>query len=72
MGAMACVVVSSFWDRHQQPGDWQKLAEWIDGYLPYSSLYFFPIYWAVTIGWHEKPERRVDSYAEPKGRWRSS
>lgn len=69
MGAMACVIVPSFWDRHQQPGDWQMLAEWIDGHLPYSSLHFFPTYWAVNIGCHEKPERRVDSYAEPKGRW---
>jgi hypothetical protein len=25
--------------------------------------------WAVNVGWHERPERRVDSYAEPKGRW---
>ena len=69
MGAMACVVVPSFWDRHRQPGDWQILARWIDENLPYSSLYFYPTYWAVNIGWHEKPERRIDSYAEPKGQW---
>lgn len=31
---------------------------------------FFPTLWAVNIQWHEKPERRVDSYAVPKGRWR--
>ena len=72
MGAMACVVVPLFWDRHQQPGDWQQLAQWIDGNLPYSSLHFFPTCWAVNIGWHEKPERRVDSYAEPKGQWRDN
>ena len=69
IGAMACVVVPSFWDQHQQPGDWQILARWIDENLPYSQLYFYPTYWAVNIGWHEKPERRIDSYAEPKGRW---
>lgn len=69
MGAMACVVVPSFWDRHQETGDWQKLARWIDAHLPYSTLYFFPTYWAVNIGWQERPERRIDSYAEPKGRW---
>ena len=69
MGAMACVVVPSFWDRHQETGDWQKLARWIDAHLPYSTLYFFPKLWAVNIGWHERPERRIDSYAEPKGRF---
>jgi hypothetical protein len=37
--------------------------------LPYSTLYFFPTNWAVNIGWHERPQRRIDSYAEPKGRW---
>lgn len=69
MGAMACVVLPSFYDLHQQPGDWQRLAGWIDEHLPYSTLWFYPTYWAVNVGWHEKPERRIDSYAEPKGRW---
>jgi hypothetical protein len=69
MGAMACVVLPSFWDAHQQPGDWQILARWIDQNLPYSTLHFYPTYWAVNIGWHERPERRIDSYAEPQGRW---
>jgi hypothetical protein len=70
MGAMACVVVPGFYDQHPEPGDWQILARWIDENLPYSTLYFFPTYWAVNVGWHEKPERRIDSYAEPKGRFR--
>ena len=30
LGATACVVVPGFWDAHQQPGDWQILARWID------------------------------------------
>ncbi|WP_309662284.1 hypothetical protein [Sphingomonas sp.] len=68
MGAVACVVVPSFRDAHQQPGDWQILARWIDEHLPYSTLHFFPTLWAVNIGWHERPLRRIDSYAEPKGR----
>ena len=71
MGATACVVVPAFWDAHQRPGDWQILARWIDDNLPYSSLFFFPTLWAVNINWHERPLRRVDSYAEPKGRWRT-
>lgn len=71
MGAMACVVVPAFYDAHLEPGGWQVLAQWIDDHLNYSQLYFYPTYWAVNIGWHEKPERRIDSYAEPKGRWDS-
>ena len=71
MGAMACVVVPSFWDRHHEPGDWQKLARWIDNHLPYSTLCFYPTLWAVNIGWNERPEKRIDSYAKPKGRWTS-
>ncbi len=67
MGATVCVVVPSFWDRFQNEGDWQKLAWWIHDHLPYSSLYFFPKFWAVNISWHEKPERRIDSYTKPVG-----
>ncbi len=69
IGAMACVVVPSFYDAHPEAGGSQVLAQWMHDELPYSTLYFFPTYWAVNIGWHEKPERRIDSYAEPKGRW---
>ena len=69
MGAVACVVVPSFYDLHPEPGGWQALARWIHDNLNYSTLYFFPTYWAVNIGWHERPQRRIDSYADPKGRW---
>ena len=69
MGAMACVVVPAFYDAHSQPGGWQALAQWIHDNLPYSSLFFFPTYWAVNIGWHEVPKRRIESYADPKGVW---
>lgn len=69
MGAMACVVVPSFHDAHPEPGGWQGLARWMDDNLNYSTLYFYPTYWAVNIGWHERPQRRIDSYAEPKGQW---
>jgi hypothetical protein len=69
MGAMACVVAPAFYDVYPEPGGWQGLARWIDDNLNFSQLYFYPTYWAVNIGWHEKPERRIDSYAEPKGRW---
>lgn len=68
-GATACIVVPVFYDKHPEPGGWQILAQWIHENLPYSSLFFFPTYWAVNINWHERPLRRIDSYAEPKGRW---
>ncbi len=67
MGATACIVVPAFWDRFQSEGDWRKLAWWIHDHLPYSSLYFFPRYWAFNISWHERPQRRIDSYAKPGG-----
>ncbi len=67
MGAMACVVVPSFWAKHNEQGDWRILARWIHQNLPYSTLYFFPTYWAFNIGWHENPERSIKSYAEPAG-----
>lgn len=66
-GATACIIVPSFWDRFQSQGEWQKLAWWIHDHLPYSSLYFFPRYWAFNITWHERPQRRIDSYAKPVG-----
>lgn len=68
-GATACVVVPAFHDAHPEPGGWQVLASWIDDNLPYSSLFFFQTLWAVNINWHERPRRRIDSYADPKGRW---
>ncbi len=67
MGATACVVVPSFWDRFQAPGDWQKIAWWIHDHLPYAGLEFFPTYWAFNINWHEQPERSIYSHAEPRG-----
>lgn len=67
MGAMACVVIPGFWAEHKNAGDWRALARWIHEHLPYSTLYFFPTYWAVNIGWHEKPERTIKGYADPKG-----
>lgn len=67
MGAMACIVVPSFADRFSQDGNWQAMAWWIHDHLPYSCLYFFPKLGAFNIGWHEQPERRIDSYIAPKG-----
>ena len=68
-GATACVVVPSFWSQYQKEGDWRILADWIDSNLNYSSVCFFPKYWAFNIQWHEKPKRDIKSYAVPKGRY---
>lgn len=65
MGATACIVVPGFWDKFQAEGDWRKLAWWVHDHLPYSSMYFFPTYWAFNLRWYERPERRIDSYAKP-------
>jgi hypothetical protein len=59
MGATACVVVPSFANRFDQPGDWKRLAWWIHDHLPYSSLEFFPVRWAVNLAWHERPLRAI-------------
>lgn len=65
MGATACIVIPWFADR---PGaDWRSLAWWIHDHLAYSTLWFFPRLFAVNIQWHERPQRRIDSYIQPKG-----
>lgn len=67
MGATACVVIPSFADRYARGTDWRSLAWWIHDHLPYANLCFFPKLAAFNIRWHEKPERRIDSYIPPKG-----
>ena len=67
MGATACIVVPWFSDRFSAQGDWQRLAWWIHDHLPYATMVFFPKRWAVNLQWHERPARRIDSYAHPKG-----
>jgi hypothetical protein len=67
MGATACIIVPSFWDRFQAEGDWQKLAWWIHDTLPYSTLNFFPKYFAFNINWSDRPKRIIKSNVEPRG-----
>lgn len=66
-GAMATVIVPSFWDKHHGEGDWQKIAWWIHDHLPYSKLQFYPKFFAFNISWHESPKRRITSYVAPRG-----
>ena len=67
-GATACIVVPSFLPYYQKTGDWQDLAWWVhDNIEAYSSMCFFPKLAAFNISWHEQPEKRIDSYVNPKG-----
>jgi hypothetical protein len=66
-GATACVVVPWFTNRYETGSDWRELAYWIHNHLPYSHLQFFPKLCAFNIGWHEKPQRSIYSYIQPKG-----
>jgi hypothetical protein len=64
---MACIVVPWFADRYAAGMPWQAMAWWIHDHLPYSELQFFPKLAAFNIGWHEKPKRRISSFAAPRG-----
>jgi len=67
LGATACIVIPWFATQYEAGRPWQSLAWWIHDHLPYSTLYFFPKLAAFNIQWHEKPERRIDSYVAPRG-----
>lgn len=68
IGAMACIVVTSFIPYYERTQHWQALAWWIHDNVPgYSTMCFFPKLAAFNISWHENPEKRIDSYVAPKG-----
>ena len=67
MGATACIVIPWFADRYEQGADWRSLAWWIHDHLNYSSMYFFPKMAAFNLQWREQPQRRIDSYINPRG-----
>ena len=66
-GAVACIVLPWLVDHVQGGGSWTSMAWWIHDHLPYDSLQFFPNLCAFNIGWHERPQRRITSYAPPRG-----
>lgn len=66
-GAMACIVVPALADYIALGGSWTAMAWWIHDHLPYSSLCFFAKLGAFNIGWHEVPQRRIDSFVAPRG-----
>ncbi len=67
MGAAASIVVPWFADRYRDGADWRGLAWWIHDHLPYAHLQFFPKLAAFNIQWHESPQRRIDSFIQPRG-----
>lgn len=68
MGATACIVVHSFLPYYERTGLWQALAWWVHDNVPGNAgLTFFPKLAAFNISWHEEGERRIYSYASPKG-----
>ena len=64
IGATACVVVPSFYDRFPDEGDWKKLAWWIHDHLPYNEMTFFRHFWAFNINWRENPVRQIYNWME--------
>jgi hypothetical protein len=67
IGAMATIVVPWLVDRLEAGATWQAMAWWIHDHLPYSELQFFPKLAAFNISWHERPRRRITSFASPRG-----
>lgn len=66
-GAVACVVVPVLADYIALGGNWTAMAWWIHDHIPYGSLCFFAKLGAFNIGWHEVPQRRIDSFVAPRG-----
>lgn len=66
-GATACIVLPWLVDHIECGGKWTDMAWWIHDHLPYSSLCYFAKLGAFNINWREVPERRIDSFADPKG-----
>ena len=67
MGATACIVIPWLIPRYEAGTPWQALAWWVHDHLPYSDMAFFPTYAAFNLRWCEKPNRRIESFAPPKG-----
>lgn len=68
LGATACIVIPSFLPYYEATGNWQALAWWVHDNIPeYSTMCFFPKLAAFNINWHQKSEKRIDSYITPRG-----
>lgn len=67
MGAMATIVIPWLVNRYERGCDWRSMAWWIHDHLPYSYMCFYPKLAAFNIQWREEPERRIMSWANPRG-----
>lgn len=67
IGATATIVIPWLLDRKGDGGDWRSMAWWVHDHLPYSYMCFYPKLCAFNIQWREEPERRIMSWARPKG-----
>lgn len=68
MGATATVVIPWFADQLGQGADWRSMGWWIHDHLPYSYMCFYPKLGAFNIQWREEPERKILSWAHPRGK----
>lgn len=67
MGATACIVIPWFADQFEAGADWRAMAWWVHDHLPYSRMEFYPTRAAFNLTWREEPERKINSYIQPKG-----
>lgn len=67
MGATATIVIPWLVDFCERHSDWRSMAWWIHDHLPYSYMCFYPKLAAFNIQWREEPERRILSWANPRG-----
>lgn len=67
MGATATIVIPWLVDRLNDGVNWQAMAWWVHDHLPYSYMCFYPKLAAFNLQWREEPERRILSWAHPKG-----
>ena len=68
IGATACIVVPAALPYYENTADWTALAWWVHDHIPrYSSMQLFPKIAALNVSWHEKPKKRITSFANPKG-----
>ena len=65
-GATACILIPWLVAHIENGGSWTDMAWWIHDHLPYHRLEFFKSS-AFNIGWHDVPDRRIDSYTQPRG-----
>lgn len=68
LGACVSLAVPWFVPQYLAGRDWRDLAWWLYDHLPFHEACFFPRNAAFNLTWREgSRDRRIDSYAPPKG-----